>query len=199
MAVQINLLSSAPLQALLPTADNSRSDTTMAIFSVLSVLLILPLLLASPFVTRTDYPDEVVVLAECNNGLSSGDFATKDRLHYFTDDYDRRNGGGAAPTPSPRFTIHSSTMASCTTSRGQPEHSLTLYGPPSRTTVGPSKCGVSPMAAPLICPSPEQLISAGQSSSAIKGCRGLGGRVMDLLARRRSRVPEQTGIFVLLV
>jgi hypothetical protein len=67
---------------------------------ILSLVSILPSLLASPLIARTDYPDEVVVLAECDNGKSSGDFATKDRIHYFTDDYNRRNGGASSDTVS---------------------------------------------------------------------------------------------------
>ncbi|OAF98589.1 uncharacterized protein CC84DRAFT_1200484 [Paraphaeosphaeria sporulosa] len=52
---------------------------------------------------RADNPDEAVVLAECDNGKSGTEFATQDRMHYFSDDYARRNDGASQDTVT---TIH---------------------------------------------------------------------------------------------
>ncbi|KAF2474478.1 uncharacterized protein BDR25DRAFT_383791 [Lindgomyces ingoldianus] len=67
---------------------------TLVVISVLSTALAAPTTL-SP---RGDHPDEVVVLASCDNGKSGVQLEVKDRLHYFSDDYARRKGGASQDT-----------------------------------------------------------------------------------------------------
>lgn len=88
----------------------------MSTLSKFSAMCLLSGVLAIPTTLnkRADYPDEVVVLASCDNGKSGTAFEAKDRMHYFTDDYARRNGGASQdtvtqihdPAPHDGFTYH---------------------------------------------------------------------------------------------
>lgn len=75
----------------------------MTPLQILTFLSLLIATLANPLPKRTDHPDEAIVLASCDNTLSGPAFKTKDRLHYHTNDYTRRNGGGSQDTTT---TIH---------------------------------------------------------------------------------------------
>ncbi|ORX97754.1 hypothetical protein BCR34DRAFT_577755 [Clohesyomyces aquaticus] len=72
----------------------------VTILSTLAAALAIP----NPIIPRQqNYPDEVVVLANCDNGESGATMETKDRMVYYQDDYDRRSG---APSQASTSDIH---------------------------------------------------------------------------------------------
>lgn len=56
------------------------------------------LAIPTPQTRDDDKPDEVVVLASCDNGKTGAEFEIKDRIFYYSDDYERRKGGGSQDT-----------------------------------------------------------------------------------------------------
>lgn len=74
------------------------SSINMAIRCLLPIISLLASSIASPLpiTRRTDYPDEVVVLAECDNGQFGTALKIRDRLHYYSNDYDRRTGASGS-------------------------------------------------------------------------------------------------------
>ncbi|KAF2004247.1 hypothetical protein P154DRAFT_407691, partial [Amniculicola lignicola CBS 123094] len=64
---------------------------------------------------RDDFPDEVVVLADCDNGKTGTEFKIEDRMHYYTDDYARRSGREGSSDTVGQGKIHDPGMHDGTT------------------------------------------------------------------------------------